>query len=66
MSMRERTELSGGVFQIRSVIGKGTEIQASWTVQRRISKGGLEKLISNIEQGNNESRSELLRFDIRY
>jgi len=29
-SMRERVELSGGEFQIESVIGQGTTIQASW------------------------------------
>lgn len=29
-SMRERTELSGGSFVIKSIKGKGTTIQASW------------------------------------
>ena len=32
MSMRERTELSGGIFLIESKIGEGTNIQASWTL----------------------------------
>ena len=32
MSMRERTELSGGIFVIESKIGEGTKIQASWTL----------------------------------
>ena len=32
MSMRERTELSGGIFIIESRIGEGTRIQASWTL----------------------------------
>ena len=30
-SMRERTELSGGTFEIESTIGKGTVIRVSWT-----------------------------------
>jgi|OpeIllAssembly_1097287.scaffolds.fasta_scaffold27988_2 signal transduction histidine kinase len=30
-SMRERVELSGGHFQIESVIGQGTTIQAKWS-----------------------------------
>lgn len=29
-SMKERTELSGGAFTIRSVLGEGTRIEASW------------------------------------
>ncbi len=29
-SMRERTEISGGVFAVESVKGKGTTITASW------------------------------------
>ena len=29
-SMRERVELSGGMFDIRSVIGNGTTIRVSW------------------------------------
>ncbi len=29
-SMKERTELSGGTFQITSAYGKGTKLQASW------------------------------------
>jgi signal transduction histidine kinase len=32
MSMRERKELSGGIFVIKSKIGEGTRIQASWTL----------------------------------
>jgi signal transduction histidine kinase len=32
MSMRERTELSGGIFVIESKIGEGTNIRASWTL----------------------------------
>jgi signal transduction histidine kinase len=32
MSMRERTELSCGVFVVDSKIGEGTRIQASWTL----------------------------------
>ncbi|MFB3883721.1 MAG: response regulator [Thermodesulfobacteriota bacterium] len=32
-SMRERTELSGGSFNLESTIGKGTIIQASWRVK---------------------------------
>ena len=31
-SMRERTELSGGSFEIESVIGKGTVIKAIWAI----------------------------------
>ena len=30
LSMRERTELSGGSFGIESAVGKGTIIRASW------------------------------------
>lgn len=30
MSMRERTELSGGTFWIESVVGEGTTVWASW------------------------------------
>jgi signal transduction histidine kinase len=30
MSMRERAELTGGVLKIRSQLGKGTSITASW------------------------------------
>ena len=29
-SMRERVEISGGIFKIESVIGAGTTIRASW------------------------------------
>ncbi len=32
MSMRERTELSCGIFVIKSEIGEGTAIHASWTL----------------------------------
>jgi signal transduction histidine kinase len=31
-SMRERVELSGGGFQIESIIGKGTTIRAIWSI----------------------------------
>jgi signal transduction histidine kinase len=31
-SMRERTELSGGSFQIESTVGKGAIIRASWPI----------------------------------
>ncbi len=31
-SMKERTELSGGVFEIQSVPGEGTVVRASWPV----------------------------------
>ncbi len=31
-SMRERTELSGGIFSIESAIGKGTLLRASWPI----------------------------------
>jgi signal transduction histidine kinase len=31
-SMRERAELSGGMFFIESTVGKGTLIRASWTI----------------------------------
>jgi signal transduction histidine kinase len=31
-SMRERTELSGGTFEIESVPGRGTTIRAQWTI----------------------------------
>ena len=31
-SMRERVELSGGMFDIRSVIGNGTTIRVSWEI----------------------------------
>ncbi len=31
-SMRERTELSGGTFEIESTVGKGTIIRASWAI----------------------------------
>jgi len=30
--MRERTELSGGSFEVESTQGKGTTIRASWTI----------------------------------
>jgi signal transduction histidine kinase len=30
-SMRERTELSGGTFEVESTVGKGTVIKARWT-----------------------------------
>jgi signal transduction histidine kinase len=30
-SMRERTELSGGTFEVQSTVGTGTIIKASWT-----------------------------------
>ena len=32
-TMKERTELSGGVFVVESLIGEGTEIRASWPHQ---------------------------------
>lgn len=32
-SMKERVRLSGGIFSINSVVGKGTEVQASWPVE---------------------------------
>jgi len=32
-SMRERVELSGGEFQIESIIGQGTTIRAMWGFQ---------------------------------
>jgi PAS domain S-box-containing protein len=31
-SMRERTELSGGTFEVESILGKGTRIRASWPI----------------------------------
>jgi PAS domain S-box-containing protein len=31
-SMRERTELSGGSFGIKSIMGKGTTIRAKWSI----------------------------------
>jgi PAS domain S-box-containing protein len=31
-SMRERTELSGGTFEVESILGKGTTIRASWPI----------------------------------
>jgi signal transduction histidine kinase len=31
-SMRERTQLSGGTFEIQSTLGKGTIIKASWPI----------------------------------
>jgi PAS domain S-box-containing protein len=39
-SMKERTELSGGVFTIRSFKGKGTTVQASWPLsdQEQLSR----------------------------
>lgn len=33
-SMKERTELSGGCFSIKSTIGKGTSIRATWPSRR--------------------------------
>jgi signal transduction histidine kinase len=33
-SMKERTELSGGVFSIKSEEGKGTSVKASWSISR--------------------------------
>jgi two-component system sensor histidine kinase DegS len=30
-SMRERAELSGAAFEIKSTIGRGTRIRAVWT-----------------------------------
>jgi len=35
INMKERTELSGGVFKIESTEGKGTKISAEWTIPRR-------------------------------
>ena len=35
LSMKQRTELSGGIFTIHSEIGKGTTIKVSWPVNRR-------------------------------
>jgi signal transduction histidine kinase len=32
LSMRERTELSGGTFSIASFMGKGTTVQATWAL----------------------------------
>jgi len=32
-SMKERTKLSGGAFDIRSFIGEGTVIRASWSIE---------------------------------
>jgi PAS domain S-box-containing protein len=32
ISMRERTELTGGVFSIQSILGEGTTIRASWPI----------------------------------
>jgi len=32
MNMRERTELSGGTFEVKSTIGKGTTIRTEWTI----------------------------------
>jgi signal transduction histidine kinase len=31
-SMRERTELSGGTFEVESILGKGTTIKAQWPI----------------------------------
>jgi signal transduction histidine kinase len=30
LSMKERTELSGGLFGVESAKGKGTTVRASW------------------------------------
>jgi signal transduction histidine kinase len=32
-SMRERAELSGGVFHVESAIGKGTVVRVSWPIE---------------------------------
>ncbi len=37
-TMRERTELSGGTFSVKSTEGKGTSIRASWPVKRPSQK----------------------------
>jgi signal transduction histidine kinase len=34
-SMRERTELSGGTFEVESIPGKGTTIRASWPTKKK-------------------------------
>jgi PAS domain S-box-containing protein len=36
-SMRERTQFSGGLFSVRSSVGKGTTIRAIWPLQSRTS-----------------------------
>jgi len=33
LSIKARTELSGGIFGIESVKGKGTTVRASWALQ---------------------------------
>jgi len=42
-SMRERAELTGGVFLIESTIGAGTKIQVSWKIERQVAA-----LLSNV------------------
>ncbi|MCJ7596327.1 MAG: PAS domain S-box protein, partial [Desulfobacterales bacterium] len=41
-SMRERTELSGGIFSIESAEGKGTLVHASWPAEEGRDESGRE------------------------
>ena len=38
-SMRERTELSGGVFRLLTALGKGTTVEARWHVEEGVVSG---------------------------
>jgi signal transduction histidine kinase len=41
--MEERTELSGGTFELKSGIGKGTSIRTSWPLDRKEGKAESNK-----------------------
>ena len=49
LSMRERTELSGGLFGVESAKGKGTTVRASWL----LSANNSEKLLSQEFKSSN-------------
>jgi signal transduction histidine kinase len=41
--MRERTELSDGAFEIRSMAGQGTVIHASWPLAANSTAGSASR-----------------------
>jgi PAS domain S-box-containing protein len=55
-SMRERTELSGGSFQIESTVGKGAMIRASWRLSAELKNRNGET-----ERGRNGEKAKRKR-----
>jgi signal transduction histidine kinase len=43
LSIKARTELSGGLFRVESVTGKGTMVRASWSLRRMIETPRIER-----------------------